>query len=105
MATVIDRQPGMASSREMSGSVQYIGGYIGPMDEAGLQDEDTSKTLVPMGLEVFEKVDKLVATQIVSSDEGKSAPKIIPTPRGTLELSGGSVLRKQLQGMRRRYGF
>lgn len=93
MATVIDRQPGMASSREMSGSVQYIGGYIGPMDEAGLQDEDTSKTLVPMGLEVFEKVDKLVATQIVSSDEGKSAPKIISTPRGTLELSGGSVLR------------
>ena len=67
MSRPIEREPG----RTPTGSVQYIGGYIGPMDEKELEKEDPSQPMIPMGLEILEPVNKLVATQIVG-DEGIS---------------------------------
>ena len=68
-------QPGLRSQKEYSGSV---GGYDGPntTDEDVFLSENQranndSEVPIPMGLEVFEKVSKLVAHQIVINDEGK----------------------------------
>lgn len=71
----ITRQPGMSGSKEYSGSVQYIGGYNGPYsadEDVFLQEKrrGNEEIPIPMGLEVFERVSKLVAHQVVSSDEG-----------------------------------
>lgn len=70
----ITRQPGMSGSKEYSGSVQYIGGYNGPYsaDEDVFLEEKrrgNEEIPIPMGLEVFERVSKLVAHQVVSNDE------------------------------------
>lgn len=75
MATVI-RQPGLRSQTSgTSGSVQYIGGYDGPYageEDVLLQEKKArpNEMPIPMGLEVFQGVSKLVAHQVVGEDEG-----------------------------------
>ena len=73
----ITRQPGMSGQKEYSGSVQYIGGYDGPYSGDGdvfLQENQGANGVppIPMGLEVFERVTKLVAHQVVGNDEGEA---------------------------------
>lgn len=73
----VTHQPGISSSKEYSGSVQYIGGYDGPYVDDGdvfvhhQGPVNANEVPIPMGLEVFEKVSKLVAHQNVEKDEGK----------------------------------
>ena len=75
MATVI-RQPGLRSQTSgTSGSVQYLGGYDGPYageEDVFLQEKKArpNEVPIPMGLEVFQGVSKLVAHQVVGEDEG-----------------------------------
>lgn len=74
MATVI-RQPGLRSQTSgTSGSVQYLGGYDGPYageEDVFLQEKKArpNEVPIPMGLEVFQGVSKLVAHQVVGEDE------------------------------------
>ena len=76
MATVT-HQPGIRSQNTgYSGSVQYIGGSDGPYtgDEdvfLNSQQVGANELPIPMGLEVFERVSKLVAHQVVSDDQGE----------------------------------
>ncbi|KAL9964225.1 hypothetical protein ACROYT_G027837 [Oculina patagonica] len=71
----VTHQPGISSSKEYSGSVQYIGGYDGPYVDDGdvfvhhQGPVNANEVPIPMGLEVFEKVSKLVAHQNVEKDE------------------------------------
>lgn len=62
-------QPGM-SGHNFSGSVQYIGGYDGSYAEDRKEDARNDNP-IPMGLEVFEGINKLVAHQVVGNDEGE----------------------------------
>lgn len=67
-------QPGLSYQKEYSGSVQYIGGYDegddGDVFSPQKKGADNGQP-IPMGLEVFENVSKLVAHQNVADDEGK----------------------------------
>lgn len=75
--TTVTHQPGISySQKEYSGSVQYIGGFDGPYvddNDVVVHHHDSVKpneVPIPMGLEVFEDVSKLVAHQNVEKDEG-----------------------------------
>lgn len=61
-------QPGMSGHKSFSGSVQYIGGYDGSYADDKNEDARNDNP-IPMGLEVFEGINKLVAHQVVGSDE------------------------------------
>ena len=81
MATVV-YQPGLSEKKEYTGSVQYLGGYDGPYvdDEEVLANQKRSvpkEIPIPMGLEVFQDVSKLVAHQLVDEDEGKVTFEIL----------------------------
>lgn len=73
-SSTVTHQPGISAQKEYSGSVGgYIGGYTGDEDvfiheKRGAPD---NIPIIPMGLEVFERVSKLVAHQVVSNDESK----------------------------------
>lgn len=75
--TTVTHQPGISSTKEYSGSVQYIGGYDGPYVDDGdvfVHHQgaiNANEVPIPMGLEVFENVSKLVAHQIVDKEDGK----------------------------------
>lgn len=70
--TTVIHQPGLSYQKEYSGSVQYIGGYDegedGDIFSPHNQGADNGSQ-VPMGLEVFENVSKLVAHQNVADNE------------------------------------
>lgn len=73
-STTVIHQPGISSQKEYSGSVQYIGGYDGPYADDGdvfvhEKQGASNEVPIPMGLEVFENVSKLVAHQNVADDE------------------------------------
>lgn len=70
----ITRQPGLSGQKEYSGSVQYIGGYDRGDGDVFLQENQgaNGEPPIPMGLEVFERVTKLVAHQVVGDDEGEA---------------------------------
>ena len=76
MATVT-HQPGIRSQNTgYSGSVQYIGGsdrsYTGDEDVFfKSQQVGANEVPIPMGLEVFERVSKLVAHQVIGDDQGE----------------------------------
>lgn len=73
-STTVIHQPGLSYQKEYSGSVQYIGGYDegddGDVFSPQKKGADNGQP-IPMGLEVFENVSKLVAHQNVTDDEGK----------------------------------
>ena len=74
-STTVIHQPGISSQKEYSGSVQYIGGYDRPYADDGdvfvhEKQGASNEVPIPMGLEVFENVSKLVAHQNVADDEG-----------------------------------
>lgn len=71
-STTVIHQPGLSYQKEYSGSVQYIGGYDegddGDVFSPQKKGADNGQP-IPMGLEVFENVSKLVAHQNVADDE------------------------------------
>ena len=72
----ITHQPGLSGQKEYSGSVQYIGGYDGPYSgdwDVFVQEGQgaNNEPPIPMGLEVFERLTKLVAHQVVGNSEGE----------------------------------
>lgn len=96
--TTVTHQPGITSQKEYSGSVQYIGGYEGPYVDDGdvfvhQGNGAANEVPIPMGLEVFENVSKLVAHQNVGNDEGKFgfnlfAPLCIALLKGYCSIVG-----------------
>lgn len=69
-------QPGMSGHKSFSGSVQYIGGYDGSYADDKNEDARNDNP-IPMGLEVFEGINKLVAHQVVGSDEGEDGGRCV----------------------------